>query len=105
MKLVSATNSFALDLYQQLGQENVGQNVLFSPASVSLAIAMTYLGARGQTAQQIAQVLKFTDVDSSHLHTSFADLQKILHETGGNYTLHVANRLFGHNKFTFLQVC
>jgi serine protease inhibitor len=56
--LVEGNGAFAFDLYQALkGQEG---NLFYSPYSISLALAMTYAGARGQTAQQMADVLHFS---------------------------------------------
>jgi serpin B len=48
---------FACDLYKALAQENNNKNICFSPFSVQTGIEMAYEGARGTTAQEIAQVL------------------------------------------------
>ncbi len=53
--LVAAQNQFALDLYGKL--RTTPENLFFSPYSVSAALGMTYLGARGETAAQMAAVL------------------------------------------------
>jgi serpin B len=50
-------NCFALELYQKLQGEK--GNLFLSPYSISTALAMTYAGARGQTQEQMAQVLCF----------------------------------------------
>jgi serpin B len=66
---LSAGNSaFAVDLYQSI-REGDG-NLFFSPYSISLALAMTYGGARGQTAQQMAEVLHFSLPDEQ-VHAGF----------------------------------
>ncbi len=44
--VVRADNQFAMDLYARLDREQAGQNLFFSPTSVSLALAMTAAGAR-----------------------------------------------------------
>ena len=62
--------AFALDLYLKLGRERSGQNLFFSPLSVSMALAMTHAGARGQTAREMATVLGFT-LHSDRLHPAF----------------------------------
>lgn len=49
-------NAFAGDLYQQLAQSR--GNLVFSPLSVSTALAMTLAGARGQTAKEMTTVLR-----------------------------------------------
>ena len=56
---VTANSSFAVDLYGQLAKENPGQNLFFSPYSMSCALTMTAEGARGQTAEQMGRVLGF----------------------------------------------
>lgn len=58
-------NAFAIDLYTHLGQDE--GNIFFSPFSISTALAMTYAGARGQTAREMAEVLHFGD-SSDLLH-------------------------------------
>ena len=55
--LVSGNSVFAFDLYQTLREED--GNLFYSPYSISLALAMTYAGARGETAQQMADTLHF----------------------------------------------
>ena len=56
---VQANSDFALDMYRQLAKENEGQNVFFSPYSVSGALAMTAEGARRETASEMGNVLRF----------------------------------------------
>lgn len=59
---VQGNNQFAVDLYEQLSSG--GANVTFSPYCVSEAMAMAYAGARGATAKEMRQVLRFpTDVE------------------------------------------
>ncbi|KAM6376243.1 heterochromatin-associated protein MENT-like [Alca torda] len=52
-------NSFTLDLYKKLNETSKGQNIFFSPWSIATALAMVYLGAKGDTATQMAEVLHF----------------------------------------------
>lgn len=51
-----STNTFTLDLYKQLNEISKGQNIFFSPWSIATALAMVYLGAKGDTATQMAEV-------------------------------------------------
>ena len=53
--LVSANNTFAFDLYQKL--KNGGGNLFFPPYSISSALAMICAGARGESLQELANVL------------------------------------------------
>ena len=49
--VANGNNAFALDLYRFLREEKKDGNLFYSPYSISLALAMTYAGARGQTEQ------------------------------------------------------
>lgn len=51
-----STNSFTLDLYKKLNETSKGQNIFFSPWSIATALAMVYLGTKGDTATQMAEV-------------------------------------------------
>ena len=68
--LAASNNLFATDLYAKL-RERPG-NLAFSPTSMSLALAMTYAGARGETAEQMRTVLRFAVPDEA-LHAAYAD--------------------------------
>ena len=56
---VKANSDFAFDSYRQLSGENAGENLFFSPYSISSALAMTAEGARGPTAAEMGKVLRF----------------------------------------------
>jgi serpin B len=68
-QLVADNNAFAFDLYHQIASEHDG-NLIFSPYSISQAFAMLYAGARGDTEQQIAEVLHFS-LPQDRLHPAF----------------------------------
>jgi serpin B len=99
--VVQGNNVFALDLYGRLRQQD--GNLFFSPYSISDALAMTYAGARGQTAEQMATTLHF-GLPAARLHPAFGELIRHLN-TGGKdrkYQLSVANALWGQKGYTFL---
>lgn len=65
MAAISGSNTaFALELLRTLSQGNPSGNIFVSPLSISSALAMVYLGAKGETAAQMAQV--GTSGPSSH---------------------------------------
>jgi serpin B len=76
-KLVDGNNTFSLDLYQSLRSES--GNLVSSPYSISLALAMTYAGAGGQTESQMADVLNFNQ-PQAQLHPSFNALDLALQD-------------------------
>jgi serpin B len=109
-------NRFALQLYQKL-RDSEG-NLFFSPYSISTALAMTYAGARGQTQEQMAQVLCLPTLKAvletlgadrppmspEEFARVFAGIIKDLNVRGGRktYELRVANALWGQKDYEFL---
>jgi serpin B len=90
-------NQFAFDLYAKVRDQN--GNLFFSPASISTALAMTYAGAKGSTADEMAKVMYFT-VGQEKLHPAFAALIKEMNGSETDpakrgYQLSVANALWG----------
>jgi serpin B len=57
--LVRGNADFAFALYHGWTSAEPSNNLFFSPYSVSLALAMTYVGAQGETATQMAKALDF----------------------------------------------
>jgi serpin B len=105
--LVQGNNQFAFDMYHKLrAGDTVASdrgNLIFSPYSISTAVGMVYAGARGQTAQQIADVFHF-GLPADRLHSAYGSLIRDLngaHRTG--YDLSVANRLWGQDGFPVRQ--
>jgi serine protease inhibitor len=98
--IVEGNTEFCLDLYRQLSTSE--GNLFFSPYSISNALAMTYAGARGQTAAEIAQVFHF-QLEPNRLHPAFAELIAALEpESASTYELAIANRLWGQKNYGFL---
>jgi len=77
--LVDGNNAFAFDLYHQLAAEQSG-NLIFSPYSISLNMALLYAGAKGETAEQMADVLHF-ELPQEDFHKAFNALDLALERT------------------------
>lgn len=98
--VIKGNNEFAFDLYAKLSKED--GNLFFSPASISTALAMTYVGARGNTASQMANALHFI-LNSERLHPAFSEIMKELEADPKNsgYQLSIANALWGQAGYRF----
>lgn len=59
---VQANSDFAIDLYRQIARDHGGNNLIFSPFSISSTLTMVLDGARGKTAEQIGDVLRLPDL-------------------------------------------
>ena len=77
--------NFAVDIYQAVRKqpESVDKDLFLSPHSVSIALAMTYAGARGETAAEMKKALHF-DLPDERLHTAFDYLDLALASRGKN---------------------
>ncbi|MEM2356013.1 MAG: serpin family protein [Candidatus Bathyarchaeia archaeon] len=99
--LVSINNFFAFDLYQSL--QGTGENRIFSPFSVLLSLGMAYAGARGETEQQMANMLRFKMPQAS-LH---AAVKEYLHELAARdkseAELYIVNALWLQVGYTLLE--
>jgi serpin B len=104
--LASDNAAFAFAAYQKLIATNT--NLVFSPASISIALAMTYAGAAGTTASEMAQALHFT-LPPAQLHPAFNALDQILASRGdghlgtdgGPMRLRIVNALWAEQTYTF----
>jgi serpin B len=107
-KLVEGNSDFAFDLYRVLRNEK--GNIFYSPYSISLALAMTYGGARGDTERQMADAMRFL-LSQDRLHPAFNSLDLILASRGEpnpaekeeGFRLHIANSIWGQRDFPFLD--
>jgi serpin B len=107
-EFVADNNAFAMDLYHAVS--GTGDNLIFSPYSVSLALAMTYAGAGGTTEQQMAAALHFT-LPQDQLHAAFKSFEASLPQAGSEDTqsedqrfrLAIANALWGQSGYPFRQ--
>lgn len=100
-ELVVGGNRFALDLYAKLREADREANLFFSPMSVSMAMAMAQAGARGATADEIAQTMHFT-LPQERLHPACRSLLAAS-RGGAGHELAVANRLWMQKNYTFLD--
>jgi serpin B len=107
-QLVEGNSTFAFDLYQELSDEE--GNLFYSPYSISLALAMTYAGARGETEQQMAETLKFL-LSQEELHPVFNGLDILLGQRGEGaqgkdeegFRLNIVNAIWGQKDYEFLD--
>lgn len=108
LQFVRDNNAFAFDLYHAL--KDTPGNLLYSPYSISIALAMTYAGARNRTETQIADTLHFV-FPQDQLHNLFNALDLDLNSRGGNasnaeekrLTLNIVNAVWGQKDYPFLD--
>ncbi|MDQ3365187.1 MAG: serpin family protein [Myxococcota bacterium] len=103
--LVAGNTAFATDLYRQVRTEP--GNLFMSPHSISTALAMTYAGAAGTTASQMASTLHFT-LPPTQLHAALSklDLELAARATAATgsaipFRLTTANSIWGQQGKAF----
>lgn len=109
--------AFALALYRELAMQP--GNLFFSPYSISSALAMTYAGAKGETAAEMEQALHF-GLGQDRLHGAFNATDSALAQrkdevmqsgapepasstTGDGFELRIVNQAWGRKGYTFLE--
>jgi len=99
-RVVRGNNRFALKIYTRLARKS--GNIVFSPYSLSTALAMTYAGAAGNTAGQMRRVLHFGPPDAA-LHAGFGRLTRLVTAgQGPSWQLSVANALWPKRGYRLL---
>ncbi len=98
--LVKGNTNFALNIYSQMAGMKKGENVFFSPYSISSILALTYGGAKGVTADEMAKALRFSQPQSD-IHGAFKNLSDVFDEIQqkGDVELTIANSLWPDKKF------
>ncbi|XP_040840691.1 serpin B3-like isoform X3 [Ochotona curzoniae] len=110
-----AHTQFTLDLFQQLGKSKE-ENVFYSPFSITAALRLLLLGSKGNTAQQIREVLHLQEdtkntkeestrhvEGSENVHFHFQELVTDLSKPTDAYQLKIANKFYGEKTFPFSQ--
>ncbi|MEM3467139.1 MAG: serpin family protein [Candidatus Jordarchaeales archaeon] len=99
-EVVRANNRFAFKLYSELIKTETG-NIFYSPYSIFSALAMTYEGARGKTAEEMKTVFDFPE--NSVLRPNFAALYNRINNAAEEYELRIGNALWVQKDYPFLE--
>lgn len=102
-------NAFTFSLFNEaLGSLNEGENILMSPVSASLALAMLNNGAKGETREAINKALMFEGFTDEEINTYYQKIIQVLPNLDPNTTLDIANSIWYRQRFkalpTFLEV-
>ncbi|XP_009806715.2 ovalbumin-related protein X [Gavia stellata] len=117
MGSISAANAeFCFDVFKELKVHHANDNIFYSPLSIIAALAMVYLGARGNTEYQMEKVLHFDKIaglggaiqtkcgKSVNIHILFKELLSDITAPKANYSLHIANRLYAEKTSPILPI-
>mgnify|MGYP003779581721 CR=1 FL=1 len=102
--LITASNDFGLDLFNYIyAYEEDQENIMVSPLSVSLALAMTYNGALTQTKNDMEKTLRLSGLTSEEINTSYYNLIEALKKMDAKVKLEIANAIYYRDDFEVEQ--
>jgi serine protease inhibitor len=97
-RLLEAENEFGFQLFRLVyAAETEDDNVMLSPLSVSLALAMTYNGANGETKTAMEKTLKVYGLTPNDINKSYFDLVNGLKSLDEKVLLEIANAIYYRN--------
>lgn len=93
--LVVSNNEFGFDMFKTINSaEADSKNLFISPLSISLALAMTYNGANGDTRTEMQNTLKFPSLASDEINGYFQKLSSALLNVDSKVNLGIANSIW-----------
>ncbi|XP_036062527.1 serine protease inhibitor A3N-like [Onychomys torridus] len=104
LTLASIHNDFAFSLYKELVSKNPHKNVVFSPLSISAALAVLSLGASSNTLEEILEGLKFnlTETPEADIHQGFGHLLHMLSQPGDQVKISIGSMMFVEKRLQIL---
>ena len=113
LSTAASLQAFGVDLYRLLATDAGDGNLVFSPSSIVTALAMTYAGAAGSTAEEMATVLHFA-LEGDALHQALNSLDTALESRSfqqknpdgkeEGVLIKTANSLWGQKDTVFEQI-
>ncbi len=100
-RLAAAHNNFGFELFRQLLEREPGENIFISPTSVTLALSMTWNGARGETKEAMAQTLSLSGLTTEEVNKASAFLLSSLRSADPKVQLEIANSLWARKGISF----
>lgn len=98
--IIAADNQFGFELFKKVNASlDEPNNTMISPLSVSLALAMVYNGAEGNTKVQMEQMLHKAGLTPEDINQSYKDLVAGLASHDPKVELSISNAIFYRNTF------
>ncbi|CAO2587256.1 Serine protease inhibitor A3C [Lemmus lemmus] len=96
LTLTSINTDFAFSVYKELALKNPDKNIVFSPLSISAALAVLSLGASNNTLQEILESLKFnlTETPEADIHRGFGQLLLMLTRPNDQVQISLCSTMF-----------
>jgi serine protease inhibitor len=99
-ELIEADNTFGLDIFQKIREESDEENIMVSPFSISVALAMVYNGAEGETKTEMQNTLHLSGLTPEEINASYKMLINALQNLDKDAVLKITNAIFYKNGFS-----
>ena len=101
--LVENDNAFGLEVFQKIRKESDEENLMISPLSISVALAMAYNGADGSTKTEMEQTLRLNGLTPEEINNSYKMLIEALQSIDKDVVFEIANAIYSHQGFPVKQ--
>ncbi len=101
--LVASSNQFGFDVFSKISQQYEDQDLFISPLSISLALGMTYNGARGSTEAGMRKTLGFGEMKTDDINQAYHGLMKYLVELDPKVRVEIANSIWYRKNLEILK--
>jgi len=98
-EVVAANNDFAARIFKVMAAAEPGKNLMISPLSIEIALAMTMNGASGDNLTEMQTVLGFGDLTLAAMNAQFFHLIKSLEDADKDMVLAIANSIWMDDLF------
>ena len=102
-RVVRANTQFGFNLFSKLRQRDGAKNIFISPASISLALAMTYNGAEGSTQEAMSTTLGLANMSMQEVNASCESLMSVMSHPDSSVQLLIANSLWAAKGIPFKE--
>jgi len=102
-QLATAHNFFGFNILKQLLVEDKNKNIFLSPASIALALSMTYNGAEKETKAVMAKTLQVENMTIDELNQASESLMTLIASPDPKVQISVANSIWARAGEEFRQ--
>jgi len=99
-QLIEADNAFGLEVFQKIRKESDEENLMISPLSISVALAMAYNGAANDTKTEMEKAMKLNGLTAEQINNSYQMLIDALQSLDEDVVFEIANAIFYADGFT-----
>ncbi|WP_346869780.1 serpin family protein [Clostridium sp. UBA5119] len=93
-EVVEGNNKFAFNIFKEISKGENNKNVFISPLSISMALTMTYNGAKENTKAEMNKVLGYEGMSDDKINNSYKILHSYLENIDENIKLNVSNSIW-----------